>query len=460
MSDLRRVLPHNLDFERSVLGGVLLQPKAFVDVGPIVEARDFYHPVHAAIFQAMCDLDAASKPIDQNTVAEQMRASDSYEKLRAFRGEAYFSELTTAVVTVENIAFHARNVRGLAVIRGTIEAAQEIAAKGYHQTALDIETYRAEVEQAMLSALMRADTGRGPVQLRCGLKGLVTSMEDRYNNPSGMAGISTGWGALDLYLRGLRRGALYVVAARPKTGKTSFACSLALNVGLSKTAPIPVLFFSLEMEGVNVERGGELLERMVQIQAEIDGVRMTSGVLTPGERLRQLRVHGQIDTAKIYVDDKPAQTLAEVRSKARRWRMTHATGDVLVIVDYLQLMRHPPAQGRNGNREREVAEIAEGLKALAKDLSCPVIALSQLNRSVEARADKRPMASDLRESGAIEQAADAVLLLYREEIHKPTTENQGIAEVIVSVQRNGPTGTARLRFVKEMTRFESVRGEG
>lgn len=454
MSDAAaRVLPHSIDAEKSVIGGVLVQGKAFDEVADLVEARDFYHPAHEAIYRAMCDLAAASKPIDPLTVAEQMRASDTYGNLRGVNGEMYFTELTGSVLTVENIAYYAKIVASKAARRALMQGANEIYTGGFG--AVDDGTFIEDAERRILELMAERREAGGPVRVSAGLRGFIRSIEARRAAPGGVVGVPSGWAKLDDLLTGYKAATLNVVAARPKMGKTSFACGIALHVAL--VARIPVLFFSLEMQGVDVETGGELLERMACIHARVDGQNARTGMLEKGEWLRLQRALSDLSEAPIDVDDQPAQTLARLRSRARRWRMRQGAGPkALVIVDYLQLMRHPQPKGRDANREREVAEIAEGLKALSKEIKAPVLALAQLNRSCEARNDKRPLPSDLRESGAIEQACDSLAFIYRDEVYHPDTKDKGVAEIIVSMQRNGPTGTARLKWFPEYTRFDNL----
>ena len=446
----RRLLPHSLDAERSVVGGVLMQPKAFHQLADLVEAQDFYHPAHAAIYQAMVDLDAASKPIDQITVAEQMRASDSLGKLRAFNGEAYFSELTSAVVTVENIAYHARHIRSKATARRLIEAAQEIAAKGYGEYG-DAEEYIDEAERAIFEIAQRSQrTTYDPVKRI--LTGTIKSLESRYERKQAITGVPSGYHKLDAMTAGFQPSELVIIAARPSMGKTALVMNTAQNAAIE--FKIPVLVFSLEMSKES------LIERLLCCESRVDSSRLRAGFLDSRDWINITKGASRISEAPIWIDDSGAPTLLEIRAKCRRWRsdasIFKAPGQLgMVVIDYLQLIHGRPA-GREHSREREISEISRGLKALAKELRVPIVALSQLNRGVESRTEKRPQLSDLRESGAIEQDADVIAFIYRDEVYNKESPDKGTAEIIVGKQRNGPTGTIRLAFLNQYTRFENL----
>ena len=446
----RRVLPHSLEAERSVVGGVLLYPKAFHQLADLVEAQDFYHPAHAAIYQAMCDLDAAGKPIDQITVAEQMRASDSYNKLRAFNGEVYFSELTSAVVTVENIAFHARHVRGKATARRLIEAAQEIAAKGYGEYG-DAEEYIDEAERAIFEIAQRSQrTSYEPIKKVLTIT--IKNVELRYDRKQAITGVPSGYHKLDELTAGFQPSDLIIIAARPSMGKTSLVMNTAQNAAIEYK--VPVLVFSLEMSKES------LVERLLCSEARVDSSRLRAGFLEQKDWMNLTKAASRISEAPIWIDDSGAPTLLEIRAKCRRWRsdpnvFKEPGQHGMVVIDYLQLIHGRPG-GKDHNREREISEISRGLKALAKELRVPIIALSQLNRGVESRSDKRPQLSDLRESGAIEQDADLIAFIYRDDVYNKESPDKGIAEIIIGKQRNGPTGTVKLAFLNQYTRFENL----
>ena len=452
MSD-RRLLPHNLDAETSVIGGVLLFAKAYHQVADLVAPEDFYHPTHAAIFQAMIDLDAAAKPIDPLTVAEQMRASETIGKLRAFEGEKYFSELTSAVVTVENITFHATLVRGKATARRLVEAAQEIAAKGYGDYG-NVDDYLDESERSIFEVSQRAQR-QSFVPLRPILNATIKVLEQRYDKKTTVTGVPSGFFKLDALTAGFQPSDLIVIAARPSMGKTALAMNAAQNAAIE--FKVPVLVFSLEMSKE------ALVERLLCAEARVDSARLRSGYLEQRDWINLTKAASRISDAPIWIDDSGAPTLLEIRAKARRWRsdaraFPSGEGLGLIVIDYLQLVE--ARKSKEDNRQREVAEISRGLKALAKELRVPIVALSQLNRGVESRADKRPLLSDLRESGAIEQDADVIAFIYRDEVYNKESPGKGTAEIIVGKQRNGATGTVQLAFLNQYTRFENLSERG
>jgi replicative DNA helicase len=447
----RRVLPHSLEAERSVVGGILLHPKAFSQVVEHVAAEEFYHPAHQAIFQAMVDLDNSSRPIDQVTVAEQMRASETFKALRAFNGESYFAELTSSVVTVENIGYHARMVRGKATVRKLIEAAQEVAAHGYGDYG-DIDEFIDSAERSIFEIAQRSQRSSYE-RLGKILKAAIGAIEQRYERKQAITGVPSGFHALDAMTSGFQPGDLVIVAARPSMGKTSLVMNCVQNAAID--FGVPCLVFSLEMSKES------LTERLICSESRIDSQRLRGGFLEQRDWINLTKGASRISEAPIWIDDSGAPTLLEIRAKCRRWRSDPAIFKSIeqhgmVVVDYLQLISGRAGGGKDQNREREISEISRGLKALAKELRVPVIALSQLNRGVESREkDKRPRLSDLRESGAIEQDADVIGFIYRDEVYNKETPDKGVAEVIIGKQRNGPVGSVRLRFLNEYTRFEN-----
>jgi replicative DNA helicase len=442
-----RILPHDLDAERSVLGGVLLSPKGFPEVSDQVSPPDFYHPAHAAIYEAMVFLSTASKPIDAISVAEQMRASQSLHSLNGVRGEAYFGELMNAVVTVENLAYHARIVRSKATARRLVETATEIAAKGCSDYG-EFDDYLAESQQAVCAIVQRDQRG-GPVPVKKMLPALFDAIEKRYERKQVVTGVPTGYHMLDDLTLGLQPGDLIIGAARPSMGKTALALNIGHHAGLQG---FPVLVFSLEMDGQS------LLERLVASDARINSHHLRLGRLEDRDWVRFTDASSRLAEMPLSIDDSSSLRLVDIQNRARRWRAAHAHEDLgLIIVDYLQLIHGMAGRTREQNREREIADISRGLKALAKELHVPVLALSQLNRSVESRADKRPQLSDLRESGAIEQDADVIAFIYRDEVYNKDSPDKNVAEIIVAKQRNGSTSTVRLAFLGKYTRFENLR---
>ncbi len=448
----RRVLPQNLDAERSVIGGVLLGgTKVLSQIAELVEPADFYHPAHQAIAEAMVALEGAGRPIDPITLAAEMRSVDSIGKLRVQGGETYFSELSSAVVTVENIAFHARLVRAMATERRLIETAQEIAARGYGEHG-DTDSYIDDAERSIFEIAQRSQR-QAYEPIKKVLRGAVKTLETRYERKSAVTGVPSGYHKLDAMTAGFQPCDLIIIAARPSMGKTALAMSCAQNAAFEHK--VPLLVFSLEMSKE------ALVERLLCAEARVDSSKLRAGFLDQRDWINITKAAGRISEAPIWIDDSGAPTLLEIRAKCRRWRadpsiFRRGGGELgLVVVDYLQLIHGRP-RGRDDSREREVSEISRGLKALAKELRVPVVALSQLNRGVESRSDKRPQLSDLRESGAIEQDADLIAFIYRDEVYNKETQDKGIAEIIIGKQRNGPTGTVRLAFLNQYTRFESL----
>lgn len=453
--------PHSVEAEESVIGGILVHSRKFNDVAEFLVPDDFYHPALRAIYEAMVECEASSKPIDALTVVEQMRAMETFEKLRAFNGADYLTELMSKVVTVENITFHARMVRGKATARRLVEACREIAAKGYGEYG-DVDEYIDTAERSIFEIAQRAQRQTfEPINKI--LHSTIRALEKRYERKQAVTGVPTGYHKIDEMTAGLQPGDLVIIAARPSMGKTSFVMNMVLNAALQKDAqnggkhPFPALVFSLEMSKE------ALCERLLCSEARVDSMRLRGGFLETKDWIRITTAAGKLAEAPVHIDDSGAPTLLEIRAKSRRWRADAslfwggAEQMGIVVVDYLQLV-----QGRatkDDNRQREISEISRGLKALAKELRVPVIALSQLNRSLESRADKRPMLSDLRESGAIEQDADVIAFIYRDEVYSKNEckeEDKGVAEIIVGKQRNGPTGVAKLAWLDKYTRFENL----
>lgn len=436
-------LPSVLDAERSVVGGILLHPKAFARVADQVKAADFYHPAHGAIFAAMVALDEAHKPIDAIHVAEQMRADDTLHKLRAMNGEAYFAELTSAVVTVENIEWQARLIASKARRRRVIETAQEVAAAGYGEG--DDESFIDDAEAAFFAAT-QSGQGKGYEHADKIMRRVIKAIEQRYDRQQAITGVPSGYQRIDAMTQGWQPSDLIILAARPSMGKTSLVMNAVFNAAIEFR--IPALVFSLEMSKE------QLIERMVSTDARIDSTRLRGGFLEQRDWINLTKTASLIAGAPIDIDDASDPTILDIRARARRWRADNPGELAIVVVDYLQLINTQRERGEN--ESTAVGRVSRGLKGLAKELRVPVIALSQLSRAVEDRKDKRPGLHDLRESGAIEQDADVVAFIYRDEVYKANTDDKGIAEIIIGKHRNGPLGTVRLRFLAEYTRFENI----
>lgn len=432
-----RVPPQDVDAERSVLGGMLLEESAVTEVMAQLKSEDFYRNSHRQIFEAMTTLYARNEPLDEITISACLQSSGNLEKVG---GQSYLASLTESVPTAANVAHYARIVRSHALTRRLIEAATSIAGAGYEGHG-DIDVLLDQAESKIFE-ITSAREQRAFTPLKEIVKDAFKQIEKLYEQKQPITGVSTGYLDLDRVTSGFQPADLIIVAGRPSMGKTAFALGVAQNAALHNKTSVAV--FSLEMAKE------QLVMRMLCSEARIDSQRLRGGMLKDSDWPRLARAAGLLAEAPIYIDDTGSISVLEMRAKARRLQAERGLG--LIVVDYLQLMR-----GRSGSegREREISEISRGLKALAKELGIPVVALSQLNRSLEQRADKRPMLSDLRESGAIEQDADVIAFVYRDEYYNADSEHKGLAEVIIGKQRNGPTDTVTLKFFREYTRFEN-----
>jgi replicative DNA helicase len=436
---LQKLPPQNMEMEQSVLGAILLENEALVKVLEILDERDFYQEAHRWIFQAMIGLFEENIPIDLLTVTERLRKN---ERLEAVGGASYLAELVELVPTAAHVWHHARVVREKAVLRGLIQTATSIVTDSYDDTD-DVDMLLDRAEQAIFEISQRKAVS-GFMHINAILKGSFKRIEQLYERKELVTGVPTGFIEFDRRTAGLQAADLIIVAGRPSMGKTAFSLNIAQYVGIQVRRPVAV--FSLEMSKE------QLVLRMLCAEARIDSSKLRTGFLSREDWPRLTKAAGTLSEARIYIDDTPAQSSLDIRAKARRLRAE--LGDLaLVIIDYLQLMQ---GRSRSENRQQEVSEITRALKALAKELQVPVVALSQLSRAVEQRKPPRPQLSDLRESGAIEQDADVVALIYRDEIYNEESDDKGIAEIIIGKQRNGPTGIVRLAFRGEYTRFENL----
>lgn len=446
--------PHSLEAEESVIGGILVRAAQFGQVAEFLRPEHFHHTTLAQIFQAMVALDSASRPIDPLTVVEQLKISETFHALNAYGGANYLTELMAKVVTVENIAYHAKIVHSKAIARRVVSSCQEIAAKGCGEYG-EVDDFLEAAEQSFYGATQSA--------LRVSyehVKGIlheaVIAIGKRYEQKKAITGVPTGFAYIDQMTAGLQPGELIIIAARPSMGKTSWAMDVVLNAAIEHK--IPNIVFSLEMSK------DSLVQRFIASRARVDASALKSGQLSTLDFVNMSKALAAIATAPIFIDDSGAPTLMEIRSKCRKWRadkniFSNPKEQLgMVVIDYLQLVQ--AKSNKEDNRQREVAELARGFKALAKELGCPVVVLSQLNRNLESRADKRPLLSDLRESGAVEQDADVVAFLYRDEYYSKddcAEEDRGVAEFIIGKQRNGPTGVARLAWLSAYTLFQDIR---
>ncbi|ROQ30591.1 replicative DNA helicase [Gallaecimonas pentaromativorans] len=441
-----KVPPHSLEAEQSVLGGLLLDNQAWDRVAEAVVEQDFYSRAHRLIFKAMVQLMAVNKPLDLITVSEQMERENCLEEAGGF---AYLGEIARNTPSAANIHAYAEIVRERAVVREMIGVANEIAESGFDPQGRSTEELLDMAESKVFKiAESRANANEGPQDIKRILEKTVDRIEKLFGQPhDGVTGVSSGFQDLDKMTAGLQSSDLIIVAARPSMGKTTFAMNLAEYAAMTQDKP--VLIYSLEMPSE------QIMMRMLASLGRIDQTKIRTGQLDDDDWARLSSTMGLLmEKGRMYIDDSSGLTPTEVRSRARRIAREHG-GVSLIMVDYLQLMTVP---GMQDNRTLEIAEISRSLKALAKELECPVIALSQLNRSLEQRADKRPVNSDLRESGSIEQDADLIMFIYRDEVYNPETTDKGTAEIIIGKQRNGPIGRVRLTFSGHFSRFDNYAG--
>lgn len=444
-----RVPPQSIEAEQSVLGGLLLDNTAWDRISDMVGETDFYRADHRLIFQHMMLLIENNRPADVLTVAESL---DRSAKLAEVGGQAYLGSLSMNTPSAANIRRYAEIVRERAIMRQLAQAGTEIADAAFNPQGREAKDLIDEAESKVFQiAEVGAKAKQGFVKIDPLLTETVERIDMLYSreNKNDVIGLATGYIDLDRMTSGLQQGELIVIAARPSMGKTALAMNIVEHVALNLKKAAAV--FSMEMSG------SQLTLRMIGSVGRVDQHKLRSGTFEESEWPKLVDAVGKLNDSQIHIDDTAGLNALEVRSRARRLHR-QCGGLSLIVVDYLQLMSGT-SSGREENRATEVAEISRSLKSLAKELKVPVIALSQLNRSVESRQDKRPMMSDLRESGAIEQDADLILFIYRDEVYNPTNEaSKGKAELIIAKQRNGPTGPVTLTFIGRHTRFESYAG--
>jgi replicative DNA helicase len=436
-SATEKLPPHSVEAEHSVLGSLLIDRDAIIRVASFLKADDFYRPAHGYVFQAVVDLYNRREPSDFVTVVDELERRDLLEQVG---GISYLTDLISAVPTAVHVEYYARIVERTATLRRLITAGADIVNIGY-DASIDVEEAIDRAERALFDVSQRRTT-RDFVPIGQILERYFDKLDFIQQNRGDVVGVPTGYADIDKLTGGLQKSDLVILAARPSVGKT------ALQLGFAHSAAVrhgkTVAIFSLEMSGE------QLVQRLLSMETGVDSHRLRLGYIDDSEWEQISRAFGRLAEASIFIDDTAGISVMELRSKARRLLAEH--GLDLIVVDYLQLM-----QGRRSeNRVQEISDISRGLKGLARELDVPVLALSQLSRAVESRHDHRPLLSDLRESGSIEQDADIVMFIYRDEVYDPDTDKKGIAEIIVAKHRNGPTDTVHLRFFDRTARFADL----
>lgn len=434
-----RIPPQNIEAEQAVLGAIFLEPSSLTVTSEVLIPADFYRSSHQKIFNVMLNLNDEGKAVDLITVTEELAATKNLEEVG---GVSYLSELAGSVPTAANIEYYARIVEEKSLLRRLIRTATNIAQEGYSRED-EVEELLGEAEKTIMEVAQRKNSGSFQ-NIKDVLVATYDNIEILTTRKGDVTGIPTGFAELDRMTAGFQRNDLIIVGARPSVGKTAFALNIAQNVATKTEENVAI--FSLEM-------GAEqLVMRMLCAEGNINAQNLRTGSLTDEDWRKLTMAMGSLSNAGIYIDDTPGVRIGEIRSKCRRLKQEHGLG--MILIDYLQLIQ---GDGRSGdNRQQEVSEISRSLKALARELKVPVIALSQLSRGVEQRQDKRPMMSDIRESGSIEQDADIVAFLYRDDYYDKESENKNIIEIIIAKQRNGPVGTVSLAFVKEYNKFVNL----
>ena len=443
--DALRVPPHSVEAEQAVLGGLMLAPEAFDRVNEALTEKDFYRRDHQLIYRAIRELSERDRPFDAVTLGEWF---ESQGKLEQIGDGAYLIELASTTPSAANIGAYAEIVRDKAVLRQLIQVGTDIVNDGFQPEGRDSTELLATAEKSVFAIAEQGARGRTDfVAMPGALKDAFEELRNRFENGGNITGLPTGYNEFDAMTAGLQPTDLIILAARPAMGKTTFALNIAEYAAIKSKKGVAV--FSMEMSA------SQLAMRLISSNGRINAQRLRTGQLEDEDWSRVTGAIRMLKETKIFIDDTPGVSPEVLRSKCRRLKREHDLG--LVVIDYLQLMSVP---GNSENRATEISEISRSLKGLAKELNVPVIALSQLNRSLETRTDKRPVMADLRESGAIEQDADMIVFIYRDDYYnKENSPDKGLAEIIIGKQRNGPTGTAKLTFLGHYTKFENFAPE-
>lgn len=440
MSDLfaDRLPPHHLEAEQAVLGAIILEPSVLISVNERLRAEDFYRPGHQKLFQVMNEIAEKGEPVDLVTITADL--SDK-KLLDEVGGVSYLTELASVVPTAANVDYYAKIVEEKAILRRLIRTATQIAMSGY-SGGEEVSNLVDTAEKKILEISQRNVRG-GFVPIKDVLLESFEQIERLHYNNSGIRGVPSGFVDLDRMTSGFNKSDLIIIAARPAMGKTAFALNVAQNVALRANETVAI--FNLEMSAA------QMVMRMIAAEGNIDAQAFRTGNLNEEDWEKLTMAISSLSEAKIFIDDTPGVTVNDIRSKLRRLQTEHGLG--MVLIDYLQLIN---GRGNGDSRQQEISEISRSLKLMAREFNCPIIALSQLSRAVEQRQDKRPMLSDLRESGSIEQDADIVAFLYRDDYYNEDSEKKNIAEVIIGKQRNGPVGKVELLFLKNYNKFLSL----
>jgi len=440
-----KVPPHSVEAEQSVLGALMIDNRAWDRVVDRISADDYYRNEHRLIYAAMQQLVSVQQPIDVLTVSDMLKQQLNIDKVG---GEAYLYELAQNTPSAANVTAYADIVRERSVLRQLISTGSEISESALQAEGKDIQTILDSAERKVFQIAEQRSRGAGPVKISSLLSRATERIDELYHSDKAITGLSTGYTDFDNMTSGLQKGDLVIVAGRPSMGKTTFAMNMAEHAAIKSEKP--VLVFSMEMPAES------LVLRMMSSLGRIDQHKIRTGRLSDDDWPRITSAVSILSEAKMFIDDTPALTPGEVRARARRLAREH-DGLSLIVIDYLQLMQ---VAGTKENRTNEISEISRSLKAVAKELNVPLIALSQLNRGLESRTDKRPVMSDLRESGAIEQDADIIVFIYRDEVYHEDTAEKGLAEILIRKHRNGPIGEFRLTFLGQYTRFENHANSG
>ena len=435
---LKRVLPHSIEAEQSVIGAMIMDKDAIVTASEILAEEDFYSKQCGTLFEAMVELNDEGKPVDLITLQDRLKEKDVPPEVSSLE---YIRDLITAVPTSANIKHYANIVSEKAMLRRLIRMNEEIANTCYVGKE-SLETILEDTEKRVFHLIQRRNS-EDFVPIRQVVMNAMEQIEKASRNKGNVTGIATGFADLDYRTAGMQPSDLVLIAARPSMGKTAFVLNIAQYVAFKLEQPVAI--FSLEMSKE------QLVNRLFSLESKVDAQKLRSGNLSDNEWERLIESAGVIGKSNLIIDDTPGITIGEMRSKCRKYKLEY--GLKMIIIDYLQLMS---GSGRNDSRQQEISDISRSLKALARELEVPVLALSQLSRAVEQRPDHRPMLSDLRESGAIEQDADVVMFIYRDDYYNKDTERKGIAEIIIAKQRNGPIGTVNLLWQPEFTKFVNL----